>query len=85
MLGIRPDLAFAVFYLSRYIARPGPKHITATKRVLRYIKGTLDLELVFKKDLTSLLGYTDTDWAGDVDIRRSTSGYLFNVGSDAIS
>ena len=64
---------------------PGPEHITAAKRVLRYLKGTLNFELVYRGDLQPLVGYTDADWAGDLDTRRSTSGYLFNLGSAAIS
>ena len=85
MLGTRPDIAFAVSTLSRYMAKPGPEHITAAKQVLRYLKGSINLELTFRGDLRSLIGYTDADWAGDIDTRRSTSGYLFNIGSGSIS
>ena len=59
--------------------------MTALKRVFRYLHGTQDFELVYRGDLTRLVGYTDADWAGDVSTRRSTSGYIFNLGSGAIS
>lgn len=85
MLGTRPDLAFSVSVVSRYSSNPTDTHWTAVKRIFRYIKGTLTLELTFSGPLMSLSGYTDADWAGDVDTRRSTSGYVFNIGSGAIS
>lgn len=85
MLGTRPDIAFAVSIVSRYSSNPTSEHWTAVTRVFRYLRGTLDLELVFTGDLSPLVGYSDADWAGDVDSRRSTSGYVFNVGSGPIS
>ena len=85
ILGTRPDLAYAVSVVSRYASRPNNSHWQAVKRIFRYIKGTLDLELIFKGPLESLAGYTDADWAEDLDTRRSTSGFLFNLGSGAIS
>ena len=85
MLGTRPDLAFAVSVVSRYSSKPNDSHWQAVKRIFRYIKGTLDLQLTFRGPLTALTGYTDADWAGDQDTRRSTSGFVFNLGSGAIS
>lgn len=85
MLGTRPDIAFAVSCLSRFMSKPTSAHVTAVKRVCRYLKGTQDMELVFRGDLCPLSGYTDADWAGDIATRRSTSGYIFNLGSGAIS
>ncbi len=55
------------------------------KRILLHIKGTLDLQLTFRGPLTALTGYTNADWTGDQDTRRSTSGFVFNLGSGAIS
>ena len=52
---------------------------------MRYLRGTTKLELTFRGDLKPLVGYTDSDWAGDLKTRRPTSGYLFNIGSGAIS
>ena len=85
MLGTRPDIAFAVSCLSRFMANPTAAHIQAVKRVFRYLNGTVDLDLVYQGGLEPLKGYTDADWGGDLETRRSTSGYLFNVGSGAIS
>ena len=85
MLGTRVDTAFSVSMLSRHLANPGPAHIKAAKRIMRYLKGTSRVELAFRGNLRPLVGYTDADWAGDTATRRSTSGLLFNIGSGAIS
>jgi hypothetical protein len=85
MLGTRPDIAFAVSVVSRFASNPTEAHMKAVKRIFRYIQGTLDMGLVFRGSIQPLEGYTDSDWAGDHDTRRSTSGYVFNVGSAAIS
>jgi hypothetical protein len=85
MLGTRPDIAFAVSVVSRYASNPTEAHWKAVKRILRYLRSTITLELVYKGDLKPLVGYSDADWAGDQDTRRSTSGYIFNIGSGAIS
>ena len=85
MLGTRPDIAFSVSYLSRHMANPIPSHKSAVKRVFRYLKGSQNLELVFLGELQPLQGYTDSSYADDKNTRRSTSGYLFHMGSGAIS
>ncbi|RYC77798.1 hypothetical protein BFJ63_vAg19328, partial [Fusarium oxysporum f. sp. narcissi] len=85
MLGTRPDIAFAVSLCSRYLGNPTNEHVQAVKRIMRYLRGTIDLELVFSGPLRPLVGYTDSDWAGDHDTRRSTAGYVFNVDTGAIS
>ncbi len=56
------------------------------KRIFRYLKGTAELRLLYSKEAGSeLCGYSDADWAGDLDDRKSTSGYLFMLGGAAIS
>lgn len=85
MLGSRPDIAFAVSLVSRFASNPSPAHMTAAKRILRYLKGTLDFQLTYRGDLKNLTGYSDADWAGCKSTRRSTGGFVFNVGSGAIS
>lgn len=85
MLGTRPDIAYAVSVVSRYGSNPTDQHWAAVKRIFRYLKGTVSLRLTFKGPLHQVSGYADADWAGDQDTRRSTSGYVFNVGSGAIS
>ena len=85
MLGTRPDIAFAVSVVSRFASNPNDHHMKAVKRIFRYLRGTIDLELTFSGDLGDLTGYTDADWAGDLDTRRSTNGYVFHIGSGTIS
>ncbi len=85
MLGTRPDIAFAVSCLARYMSNPTPAHEKALKRVFRYLRGSSTFVLAYKGELQPLVGYTDADWGGDPQTRRSTSGYLFNIGSAAIS
>lgn len=81
----RLDICYAVSVLSRYNNDPGKAHWAAVKRVLRYLKGTIDKKLVFTNQLDELKGYCDADWASDVDERKSTSGYVFTMQGAAIS
>ena len=85
MLGTRPDIAYAVSVVSRFSANPTTDHWLAVQRILRYLRGTLDLELAFSGELRPLVGYSDADWAGDISTRRSTSGYVFGIGTGPIS
>ena len=74
----RPDISFAVGVLSKFCSKPTTAHFTAAKRVLRYLKGTPDLALKYHKSVDgALTGYSDADWAGDLDDRHSTSGNRF--------
>jgi hypothetical protein len=84
MTGTRPDLAYAVSQLSQFNARPTSTHLTAAKRVLRYLKGHADLGITYGDDDDSLNGYCDADWGANED-RKSISGYLFMLGGGAIS
>lgn len=77
MLGTRPDLCFAVSMLSRYQKNANNTLLVALKRVLRYVKHSLDYKLVYKCNDTSLQGYCDADWGGNQGDRKSTSGYLY--------
>jgi transposase InsO family protein len=85
----RPDIAFAVGALSQFLDNPGWEHWVAAKRVLRYLKGTAEIGLTYRKDKSGvvLIGASDADWSGNVDDRRSTSGYSFHIqrSSAAIS
>jgi hypothetical protein len=71
----RPDIAFAVGYVSRFMERPTSEHLTAVKRILRYIAGTIDYGCYYKRGgrELKLLGYSDADMDGDVDTRKSTT------------
>ena len=84
MLGTRPDIAYVVFLVSRYSVNSTSAHWNVVIRIFRYLRGIVHYELVYKGFLEDLIGYTDSDWAGD-STRRSTFGYLFNLGSGAIS
>ena len=82
----RPDLAFAVSNVSKYCSRPTEKHWIALKRILRYLKGTINYGLVYdKNNVKECEGYSDADWAGDRVTRRSTSGFCFMLGGALIS
>ncbi len=85
MVGTRPDLAFPVNMVSQFMSRAGPSHWMAMKRIMRYLKGTLDLKLCLRGKDVSLRGYCDADWGGDANEWHSTTGYIFFVGVGAIS
>ncbi|XP_056173168.1 secreted RxLR effector protein 161-like [Syzygium oleosum] len=82
----RPDIMYSVSLISRYMENPTEMHLFAAKRIFRYLQGTADFGLLYKKgESSNLMGFTDSDYAGDQDDRRSTSGYVFMMGSGAIS
>ena len=83
----RPDLAFTVGYLSRFMQRPTAEHLQAVKRVMRYVAGTLDFSLHYKRapGTARFIGYCDSDLTGDVDSSKSTSGTLFFLGDCLVS
>ena len=85
MVCTRPDIAQAVGAVSRYMNNPGKLHWEAVKWILRYLWGTTSKELCFKGGDTILTGYVDTDLVGNVDIRRSTTGYVYTLGGTAAS
>ena len=82
----RPDIAFAVNSLARFNSNPQKDHWTALKRVLRYLKGTINIGILYKQDDSDkCIGYSDADWAGDTSDRKSTSGYIFMFSGGPIS
>lgn len=82
----RPDLIYSVNLVSRYMEEPTEQHMLAAKRILRYVQGTIEFGIQYKRgEGEELLGYVDSDYAGDEDDRRSTSGYAFMLGNGAIS
>ena len=71
----RPDLMYVVSLMSRFMASLIELHLQAAKRVLRYLKGTIDLGILYqKRGNGELIAYTDNDYAGDIDDRKNTSG-----------
>ena len=88
MVCTRPDLSQAVSMISRYMHDPGNGHWEAVKWVLRYTKGTIDVGLVFEKDSTGkqeCIRYVNSDYAGDLDKCRSTTGYVFILSQAPVS
>jgi hypothetical protein len=82
----RPDLAFAVNKVCQYMHAPTTTHIAAVKRILRYVRGTTDLGLRIVKSPSLLVsGFSDADWAGCLDDRRSTGGFAVFLGSNLVS
>ena len=82
----RSDIMFAVGVASRFMEDPRASHMKAAKRILRYVKGTEQLGLHYSKTNDFLLtGYVDSDWAGDVDDRKSTTGFVFYMGGTAFT
>jgi hypothetical protein len=82
----RPDLTFAVNKASQFMFEPTDDHWQMVKRILRYIKGTLSLGLTFQPGShLALHAYSDADWAGCPDDRRSTTGFAVYLGPNLIS
>ena len=68
-----PDTAHAVGMVSKYNAAPTQAHLTADKRIFRYLKETIDLKLQYRSTSEKILGYSDADWVNDSDDRHSTN------------
>jgi hypothetical protein len=81
----RPDISYSVGALSRYMAEPHQSHWLALKGVLAYIASTSGMGLVYGREKGGLVGFCDADYAGDVDTRRSTTGYVFLLAGAVIS
>jgi hypothetical protein len=90
MVCTRPNIAHVVGVLSRYMSKPWREHWTIVKRVFRYLRCTTSYGLCYQGRLgldsvVDIHGFVDANWAGDLDHRRSTSGYVFNLFGGAIS
>ncbi|CAM8882652.1 unnamed protein product [Rhodiola kirilowii] len=81
----RPDIAFVVSKLSRYTSNPSMQHWQAIHRVLRYLKGTMNLGLVYSDFPSVIEGYSDASWISNEEDHSSTSGWVFLLGGGAIS
>jgi len=82
----RPDIIYGVGLVSRYMEIPKESHWLAAKRILRYIKFTLNLDLFYiYYETVELVGHSDSDWGGNQDERKSTTGYVFYLESTAFS
>ena len=82
----RPDLGYAASYASRFLDAYKNEHVILIKRIFRYLKGTLNHGILFAKgNNLSLACYSDSDFAGDTETRRSTSGYVIMLCGGPIS
>ena len=82
----RPDIAFVVNLLARHSAKPTQHHWTGVKNIFRYLNGTKDLGLFFKKNLDpNMIGYTDAGYLSDPHNGKSQTGFVFLHGGTAIS
>ncbi len=82
----RPDLSYAVGVVSQFMQTPRKPHLDVVRRILRYIKHTLQCGILYEaKSQLQVHGYTDADWVGNGSDRRSTSGFMFSFGSVAVS
>ena len=82
----RPDITYAIQQVCLYMHDPRESHLAALKRLLRYIRGTVDYGLtLYRSPAAELVVYTDADWAGCPDTRRSTSGYAVFLGGNLVS
>jgi hypothetical protein len=85
MVSTRPNISHAVGVVSRYMENPGKEHWETMKWVLRYLRGTSDYCITYNSGYELVCGYVDSDFAGDLDKRSSTSGYVFTLAVGAIS
>ena len=87
-----PDLGFTIAYLSKYNSNATYRQLQTAKRTLRYLNATIDMRLVYVRDQAmpprmgaTLTGFSDADFAGDTQDRKSTGGYVFLVAGGAVS
>uniref|UniRef100_A0ACD5Y6T1 Uncharacterized protein n=1 Tax=Avena sativa TaxID=4498 RepID=A0ACD5Y6T1_AVESA len=88
LIHTRPDITYSVGIVSRFMEKPTSEHLAAVKHILRYVSGTLNLGLVYHREKErnmQLSGFSDSDMAGDVDDRKSTTGVIFYLGSSPVS
>ena len=84
MVCTRPDIAHVVGFLSRYMSKQWKEHWTSVKRAFRYFHGTTDYAICYQgrpgpDRVIDVQGFVDVDWDGDLDRKRSTGGYVFNL------
>ena len=84
----RPNIQFVVSLVAQFGGNPGVAHLEAAKRILRYLKGTVNFNLILghrSRDIFDLVGWTDSSWTQDQDNHRSTSGFIFDIAESSIS
>jgi hypothetical protein len=82
----QPDIVHGVGIVSRFIETPRQSHLQAAKHILRYVKGMKNDGIFYScANKMELVGYIDNDWAGDIEKRKSTLGYVFHFSSSVFS
>jgi hypothetical protein len=82
----RPNIAYAVGVGSHHMQNPKKPHLKSVKKILQYVKGTLDYGILYQKyGVCQIMGYYNANYARDCDLRRSITGYVFSLGSGAVS
>ena len=84
MLCTRPDICYVVGIFSRYQSDPREEHWITVKHILKYLRRTRDYMLVYSSGSLETISYTDSDFQGDIDSRKSTYGYVFTLNGGAI-
>ena len=82
----RPDIMYVVNLIIRYKECPTEAHLLVAKIIFRYLKGTANYGILYKRDSNSaMIGFSDSDYAGSLDDRKSTSRLVFMLNSGAVS
>ena len=84
-INTRPDISYAVGVLARFNTEPNFRACKALIRLLLYLRGTPDVGIQFTGDFLDIFGYSDADWAGDLDSRRSTTTYIVHAAGGPIA
>jgi len=86
LMTTHPDIMYAMSLISRFMKNPKATHLQVVKRILRYVQGKIGYGIMYREiDDFRLIEYTYRDWVGSFDDRKSTFGYMFHLGSGAIS
>ena len=85
MVWSRPDLAYAISAVSRYMEKPGKEHWKAVQWIMRYLCGSNSVCFQFGRTRDGAVGYVNSNYAGDHDKRRSLTEYMFTIRGCAIS
>ena len=86
LVNTRPNITYSVGVMSRYMEESTTSHLTAIKQILRYVKGTLSIDYVYKKlSNVELVRFSDSDMTGNIDDTKSTTGVLYYLGVNPIT